>query len=78
MLPWERDDEERKGGRHSLEFQLIVENHKLEVEVFFKSGGIDEDESPRYIYQERELVLVTIKVGLILLRIKLGLIFVGV
>ena len=55
-----------------------MENHKLEVEVFFKSGGIDEDESPRYIYQERELVLVTIKVGLILLRIKLGLIFVGV
>ena len=30
------------------------------------------------IYQERELVLVVIKVELILLRIKLGLIFVGV
>ena len=30
------------------------------------------------IYQERELVLVTIKVGLVLLGIKLGLVFVGV
>ena len=30
------------------------------------------------IYQERELVLVVIKVGLILLEIKLGLIFVGI
>ena len=30
------------------------------------------------IYQERELVLVIIKVGLILLGIKLGLIFVGI
>ena len=30
------------------------------------------------IYQERELVLVAIKVGLILLGIKLGLILVGV
>ena len=30
------------------------------------------------IYQERELVLVVIKIGLILLGIKLGLIFVGV
>ena len=30
------------------------------------------------IYQERELVLVLIKVGLILLGIKLGLIFVGI
>ena len=30
------------------------------------------------IYQERELVLVVIKVALILLGIKLGLIFVGV
>ena len=30
------------------------------------------------IYQERELVLVVIKVGLLLLGIKLGLIFVGV
>ena len=30
------------------------------------------------IYQERELVLVVIKVGLILLGIKLGLIFVGI
>ena len=30
------------------------------------------------IYQERELVLVVIKVGLILLGIKLGLIFVRV
>ena len=30
------------------------------------------------IYQERELVLVAIKVGLILLVIKLGLILVGV
>ena len=38
----------------------------------------DEDESSRYIYQERELVLVLIKVGLILFRIKLWLIFVGV
>ena len=30
------------------------------------------------IYQERELILVVIKVGLILLGIKLGLIFVGI
>ena len=30
------------------------------------------------IYQERELILVVIKVGLILFGIKLGLIFVGV
>ena len=30
------------------------------------------------IYQERELVLVVIKVGLLLLRIKLGLVFVAV
>ena len=30
------------------------------------------------IYQERELVLVVIKVGLLLLGIKLGLIFIGV
>ena len=30
------------------------------------------------IYQERELILVAIKVGLILLKIKLGLIFVGI
>ena len=30
------------------------------------------------IYQERELVLVVIKVGLIFLGIKLGLIFVGI
>ena len=30
------------------------------------------------IYQERELVLIVIKVGLLLLGIKLGLIFVGV
>ena len=30
------------------------------------------------IYQERELVLVAIKVGLVLLGIKLGLSFVGV
>ena len=30
------------------------------------------------IYQERELVLVVIKVGLLLLGIKLGLILVGV
>ena len=30
------------------------------------------------IYQERELVLVVIKVGLLLLGIKLGLVFVGV
>ena len=30
------------------------------------------------IYQERELVLVVIKVGLLLFGIKLGLIFVGV
>ena len=26
VLPWERDDEERKGGRHCSEFQLIVKN----------------------------------------------------
>ena len=30
------------------------------------------------IYQERELVLVAIEAGLVLLEIKLGLIFVGV
>ena len=30
------------------------------------------------IYQERVLILVVIKVGLILLKIKLGLIFIGV
>ena len=39
-----------------------------EVVVGWVSPG--EDESSRYIYQERELVFIVIKVGLILLRIK--------
>ena len=46
--------------------------------IFFKSGRIDDDEYSRYIYQERELVLVVIKVWLILLGIKLELIFIEI
>ena len=50
---------------------------KLEVE-FFSSQGELMRMNIQDIYQERELVLIVIKVGLLLLGIKLGLIFVGV
>ena len=50
---------------------------KLEVE-FFSSQGELMRMNLQDIYQERELVLVIIKIVLILLGIKLGLIFVGI
>ena len=50
---------------------------KLKVE-FFSSQGELMRMNLQDIYQERELVLIVIKVGLLLLGIKLGLIFVGV
>ena len=51
---------------------------KLKVEVFFSRWGELVRMNLQDVHQERELILVRIKVGLILLGIKLRLVFVGV
>ena len=51
---------------------------KLEVEFFFKLKGSLMRMNLQDIHEERELVLVLIKVWLILLEIKLRSVFVGV